>query len=83
MQMLIIVSSWILSGIVSAGISNAYFQRKYPSVREDSDLTRSLAIGFTLGPIWLIVGIILGNFLEYGWSLKINAVEGYKTQTHP
>lgn len=63
-----IVVAWLGCGVISAGYTFAYFQRKYPRLAEDGFKDdRSIAlldIGF--GPIALFNNIS-GGYCKYGW----------------
>lgn len=71
---------WLGCGLLTAGLYNAKFQRKWPSLRSGSDLFTGLFYGM-FGPIGLLATITtcltLDGGFPYGWSLKIDAVKGW------
>lgn len=67
---------WIATGIAAAGFDNARIQRAFPSVRNDRDLSDCLFWGILCGYGALITELHWG--MKYGWSLKRDAVSGWK-----
>jgi hypothetical protein len=68
---------WFACGLASAGLDNAYFQRKWCYPHEGrQDLGRSLIL-VPGGPISLAIEFFLNGMGEYGWSLSANAQTGY------
>lgn len=69
----LLLLGWTACGIVAAGISAAYFQRKFlPELAEDfyaEDLGASLLIGILGGPVSVVVAFLLFGFGKYGWTL--------------
>jgi hypothetical protein len=63
--------AWIACGIAAAGFYNAYFQRKYPELRSNSDFYLALAC-IPFGPCSFISALI--SLRGYGWSLKKDAL---------
>ena len=69
----LITALWISAGLIGAGWSNAYFQRKFVLLCEGrSDLARSLVFVPT-GPINMFVAFFFTGFGQYGWSLSTHA----------
>ena len=73
---------WAVCGIWAAGALNAYFQRNWPSIREDTDFVKSVLLG-CFGPFsaastlifWLIMA---PDFFSFGWSLRHDAVKNWE-----
>lgn len=77
MSIVLFGAAWIACGLIAAGWDNAYFQRKYPTIREPEDWGRAIGMGVFAGPIVLIAGAIFFQFgSHYGWSLRRDAVAG-------
>ena len=59
---------WIISGILTYGISLAYMQREYPSIAEEMYLEDVVFAMFfsILGPMSLLISFILSNYGKYG-----------------
>lgn len=78
--LLVFVATWPLAGLIAAGYANAYIQRKYPSVRSDSDRRTAILLCCACG--W---GALFDEIVcqaqrrgEYGWSLRRDAVRGWE-----
>lgn len=68
-----IIIGWLACGVIGAGFSNAFFQRKYSNQchgREELGHSLVMSIG---GPINLFVVFLVTGFGEYGWSLSFDA----------
>ena len=66
---------WIASGIIAAGLINAYFKNNWPmldSLKERrSDLNFALIVGLIGGPCSLLVAIPFTGVGHYGWDLTL------------
>lgn len=70
---LAILVVWVVCGLIAAGWSLAHFQRKFPSLAEQSypkDLRISLAYGLSLGPVAMVLMYFLTDRAHYGWMLR-------------
>lgn len=81
MKVIIVLSLWIVCGIINAGFTNAYFARKYDLCNGRSELSFSIGLGLISGPVGLIVVPILSGFGEYGWSLYVLNNPSCKSKT--
>lgn len=57
---------------VNAGFTLAYFQRKYPTIAEESyGRNLGFAYGFNLFPLWWPVTTFASGFYEHGWMKPV------------
>lgn len=67
---MIFLVAWFACGLVSVGLTNAYFGRKFQSVAAPrEDLGMAIFLGL-FGPIALVVSFLMSGFGKYGWSLR-------------
>ena len=68
---ILIVSVWLLFGILGAGWCFAYFQSMWPyTAKENFREDLGFAILFSiLGPFFAIMSFLLSGFGKYGWRL--------------
>lgn len=72
MSILMLIAAWIVSGVIGAGFSYAYFQGQfnYPDLAAESrreDAGSSLFMGLIFGPMFLVAAFFLSGFGKYGW----------------
>ena len=68
----IIITIWVICGILAYGISFAHWQREYPTLAESSyreDMGFSI-LWIPLGPLGLIITYFLSGFAEHGLKFK-------------
>jgi hypothetical protein len=68
---------WVICGVFSAGLQNAYSRGHHSYIRESDkegyfNLCHSIGFGI-LGPLLLPVVLIQTGFGYYGWNLKWRA----------
>lgn len=65
---MIYIVGWIVCGVLTYGITFAYFQKKYPIIARESyreDMGIAVFYGL-LGPIGLFVILVSSGFAKYG-----------------
>lgn len=67
--LIVAVVVWIGCGVLAYGLNLAYFQGKYPNVRESEDRKFALTVAL-FGPIGLFVCLVMGG-TKYGLQFQI------------
>jgi len=71
MILALIIVGWLICAVLTAGMSFAYFEEKYPIAKNDKreNLGESLIFGLVFGPFGVIVVFFLSGFAKRGWRL--------------
>lgn len=69
---MIIITGWIICGIVTYGITFGHFQGEWPTIaKKKYRQDMAFAVGFSfLGPIGLVLSFLMSGFAEHGLKFK-------------
>lgn len=60
---------WLICGVLTFGITLAYFTREYPGLTDRGDVVFALCLS-VIGPLGLLVSVLMSGGVKHGLCFK-------------